>query len=80
MNALVLLTSLTFERKIPENFNPNYLASYMKYMMAIYDNSGAFETYLQREDTKEAARKVGAKRKTKHTIVPHVSFDFFRLV
>ncbi|KDR80410.1 hypothetical protein GALMADRAFT_242832 [Galerina marginata CBS 339.88] len=42
-----------------------------KYFTAIYDNSAAFDEYLKKQHTEEAARKAGVKLKSKHTIVPH---------
>jgi hypothetical protein len=46
--------------------------AYWKYYIAIYDNSTAFEKYLKKQGTEEAARKAGVKLKQKHSIVPHV--------
>lgn len=38
----------------------------------LYDNSKAFDKYLQKQDLEKALRETKLKLKTKHTIVPHV--------
>ncbi|KAF9543453.1 hypothetical protein CPC08DRAFT_823704 [Agrocybe pediades] len=66
-----LIKKLIAMNRIPADFNPDYLPSYKKYTVALYDTSEAFEKYLKRENTYQAAQDAGAKLKKKHTIVPH---------
>ena len=51
---------------------PELIPVWFKYYVALYDNSPAFEEYLTKQNIDEAAQNVGLKRKTKHTVVPHV--------
>jgi hypothetical protein len=56
--------------------DPALIPALWKYFIALYDNSAAFDEYLKAQGTDEAARKVGAKLKVRHSIVPHVRFTF----
>lgn len=40
---------------------------------SVYDNSRAFDRYLLNYGLNDALKRNKLKRKTKHTIVPHVS-------
>ena len=51
---------------------PDLIPVWLKYYVALFDNSAAFEEYLKKQDIDDAAQKAGLKRKTKHTVVPHV--------
>lgn len=46
----------------------------MKYYTVIYNNSSAFSKYLIKQNTEDAAQKLGVKLKSKHTVVPHESW------
>jgi hypothetical protein len=57
--------------KIDRRTKPGFTLAMMKYYTAIYDNSSAFNQYLQKQGTADAARNAGVKLKSKNTIVPH---------
>ncbi|KAF9543454.1 hypothetical protein CPC08DRAFT_824152 [Agrocybe pediades] len=69
--TLRIMKRLIAMNKISANFNMAHFPAYKQYILALYDNSEAFEEYLKRENTYEAAKEAGAKLKKKHTIVPH---------
>ena len=52
--------------------HPDMIPVWHKYYVALYNNAAAFDGYLATQGANEAAQKVGLKRKSKHTIVPHV--------
>ena len=51
---------------------PELIPVWLKYFVALHDNSPAFEEFLEKEGVDEAALKFGLRRKIEHTIVPHV--------
>jgi len=57
--------------KIDRRTKPGFTLAMMKYYTAIYDYSSAFNQYLQKQGTADAARNAGVKLKSKNTIVPH---------
>jgi hypothetical protein len=70
--SISLILSCSYSRQIDPTMNPDSLGAYWKYFVAMYDNAAAFEKYLKKQGTDEAARKAGVKLKRKHSIVPHV--------
>ena len=58
---------------------PELIPVWLKYFVALHDNSTAFEEFMKKQGVDDAALQLGLRRKIEHTIVPHVCPPIFTL-